>query len=63
MKSGYKIEWTDNALEELKTIYQYLEKNWTEKELRNLSTEIERTIKLISNNPKITDSKCLATPQ
>jgi len=53
MKSGYKIEWTDNALEELKTIYQYLEKNWTEKELRNLSTEIERTIKLISNNPKI----------
>ena len=53
MKSGYKIEWTDNALNELKATYQYLEENWTEKELRNLSSEIERTIKLISENPKL----------
>lgn len=53
MKSGYKIQWTDNALNELKATYKHLEENWTEKELRNLSTEIERTIKLISNNPQI----------
>ena len=53
MKSGYKVEWTDNALNELKATYEYLEKNWTEKELRNLSSEIERTIKLISDNPKL----------
>ena len=53
MKSGYKIEWTDNALNELIATYQYLEENWTEKELRNLSSEIERTIKLISENPKL----------
>jgi len=37
----------------LKTTYQYLEENWTEKELKKLSLEIERTIKLISDNPKI----------
>jgi len=53
MKGGYKIEWTDNALNELKATYQYLEENWTEKELRNLSTEIERTIILISDNPRL----------
>ncbi len=30
MKSGYKIEWTDNALSELRNTYKYLEDNWTE---------------------------------
>ena len=53
MKSGYKIAWTDNALSELKATYKYLEENWTEREIKNLSIEIERTIKLISNDPKI----------
>jgi len=53
MKSGYKVEWTYNALNELKATYEYLEENWTEKELKNLSLEIERTIKLISANPKL----------
>ncbi len=53
MKSGYKIEWTDNALSELKQTYQYLEENWTEKELRNLSNAIEKTLKLISCNPNL----------
>ena len=53
MKSGYKIEWTDNAISELEVIFNYLEKNWTENELRNLSNEIERTVKLISINPNL----------
>lgn len=51
MKSGYKIEWTDNAIAELRATYKYLEDNWTEKELRSLSAEIDRTVHLISNNP------------
>ncbi len=29
MKNGYKILWTDNALEELQETYSYLELNWT----------------------------------
>ena len=53
MKNGYKIEWTDNALSELKLTFEYIENNWTGKELRKLSQEIERTINLISNNPNI----------
>ena len=53
MKSGYKIKWTDNALSELKTTFEYIENNWTEKELRKLSNEIERTLNLISNNPNL----------
>ncbi len=53
MKSGYKVEWTDHALSELKQTYQYLEENWTSKELTKLSLDIERTISLISKNPKM----------
>lgn len=53
MKNGYKIEWTDNALFELTKTYQYLEENWTPKELNKLSLAIEQTISLISKNPNI----------
>ena len=53
MKSGYKIEWTDNALTELRQTFNYLEQNWTERELKKISFEIERIIRLISIDPKI----------
>ena len=53
MKSGYKIKWTHHAFSELKDTFEYLEENWTEKELIKLSKEIERTIKLISANPEL----------
>ena len=51
MGNGYRIVWTDNALHELRVTFEYIENNWTEKELRKLSNEIESTINLISNNP------------
>ena len=35
MKNGYKILWTDNALRELEKTIEFLEENWTEKEIRN----------------------------
>lgn len=53
MESGYKIEWTEHALTELSELYDYLEMNWTEREMSNLSNEIEKTIRLISINPKL----------
>lgn len=53
MENGYKILWTDNALFELQETYDYLETNWTERELRNLSTELEKTLSLISKSPKL----------
>ena len=51
MKSGYKIEWTDNALDELKATFKYLEDNWTDRELSRLSNELDRVLNLISINP------------
>lgn len=53
MESGYEIIWTDNALEELASTYQYLESNFPEKVLFNLSHEIEKVSYLISRNPHL----------
>lgn len=53
MISGYKILWTQHAVSELKEIVQYLEENWTERELRNFSEELDHTIELISKNPEL----------
>jgi len=53
MKSGYKILWTNYALNELAKTYEYLEVNFTEKELNRLSIEIDKVLKLISNTPRL----------
>lgn len=53
MKNGFKILWTDYALEELENTIEYLEGNWTEKELQNLAVNIEKTLILISQNPDL----------
>lgn len=51
MKSGYDIVWTPNALKELDQTIEYLEKNFSEKEIKMLANKIESTISLISKNP------------
>lgn len=53
MESGYKILWTDHALSELEQIVGYLEENWSERELKKFSRILDRTIELISDNPKL----------
>ena len=53
MKNGYKILWTDFALKELESTIEYLEENWTEKELKNLASKLEETLSLISQNPDL----------
>ncbi|WP_120181895.1 type II toxin-antitoxin system RelE/ParE family toxin [Pelobium manganitolerans] len=51
MKSGYKIRWTSHALSELKHTINYLRLNFSERELKRLASEIERTLDLITENP------------
>lgn len=53
MKSGYKIRWTDAALEELQQTLNYLEENFSENEIQKLARKIETTTQLISQNPLI----------
>lgn len=53
MKSGYNILWTPNAREELEKTIEYLELNFTDKELKKLAVKIEEVTELISHNPHI----------
>ncbi|WP_158837454.1 type II toxin-antitoxin system RelE/ParE family toxin [Polaribacter sp. L3A8] len=53
MKSGFKIFWTDHAISELKETLEYLEYQWTERELRIFSAKLDHTITLISKSPEI----------
>ena len=53
MKSGYRVSWTDHALEELRNTVEYLELNFSEREIKNLSERIENTLRLVSANPSI----------
>ncbi len=46
MKSGFKILWTDFALAELEKTIDYLQENWTEKELGVLFLKLEETLSL-----------------
>ena len=53
MKNGYKILWTQHALNELQITFEYLEKNWSKKSMKNLAKEIEKVVELIASNPEI----------
>lgn len=53
MESGYNIFWTDHALSELADTYEYLELNFTPREMKNLSLEIDQVLQLISKKPKL----------
>lgn len=51
MVNGYKVLWTEHALSELSGIIEYLEENWTERELRKFSHALDHIVELISKNP------------
>ncbi|HLA96157.1 MAG TPA: type II toxin-antitoxin system RelE/ParE family toxin [Pyrinomonadaceae bacterium] len=53
MKSGYRVAWTDHALEELSQTFKYLQLNFSEKEISRLAYKIESVISYISKYPKL----------
>lgn len=53
MKSGYKVVWTDHALDELRQTISYIEQNFSEREIQRLANKIESTLALIATNPTI----------
>lgn len=53
MKSGYRIFWTEHAASELDQTIQYLQTEFSAKEISKLLIKLEETLELISINPKI----------
>ena len=51
MKNTYKLIWSEEALNNLKGIVDYLEKNWTSREITKFAQLLENQLKLIEENP------------
>jgi plasmid stabilization system protein ParE len=51
MKSTYKIVWSDEALNSLRDIIEYLENRWTRKEIENFARLLDKQLELIASNP------------
>jgi len=51
MKNTYKLIWSEEALNNLKGIVDYLEKNWTSREITKFAQLLEKQLKLIEENP------------
>lgn len=53
MQSGYKLFWSDRALDDLQNIINYLNEKWTQKEIRNFVRRLDKRIELIFGNPRL----------
>lgn len=51
MKNTYKLLWSDEALNNLKGIVDYLENRWTKREIKKFALLLEKQLKLIEENP------------
>lgn len=50
---AFKIIWSPKAVDTFENVIDYLQTNWTEKEIRNFVMETEHVIHLISVNPHL----------
>ena len=53
MESGYKIEWSEEAIRNLDGIIDYLKREWTDKEIIKFVSKLDKAINLISTNPNL----------
>lgn len=51
MKNGFKARWSLEAEETFDAVIEYLENNWTEKEVRNFVLKSNKVIGQIEKNP------------
>ena len=51
MKNTYKLIWSDEALNNLKGIIDYLENRWTKREIKKFIQLLDKQLKLIADNP------------
>ena len=53
MDSEYKILWTDEAINNLGEILDYLKNRWTQHEIANFKKKLNKQIGLIEKNPAL----------
>ena len=57
MENTYKLIWSEEALENLKGIIDYLERSWTTREIKKFARLLDKNFNLIKENPH-TYPKC-----
>ena len=53
MRSGYRLFWSDESLRDLQNIIDYLNSNWTQKEIQNFVKRLDKRLEIIIGNPKL----------
>ncbi len=53
MGSDFKVFWTDEAIKNLQSIMDYLDCQWTQREIDNFKKKLAKQIELIEKNPKL----------
>jgi plasmid stabilization system protein ParE len=51
MKNTYKLVWSEEAITNLKGIFDYLEYQWTKRELQNFSKLLQEKLTLLQSRP------------
>ena len=51
MKNISKVVWSEEANKNLKKVIQYLEENWTEKEIKKFLKKLNKHISIIQSQP------------
>ena len=50
---AYKLFWTEEAINDLEDILDYLTRKWSQKEVKNFTNKLKKHLELISQFPKI----------
>lgn len=53
MQSGYKLFWSERALNDLENIIGYLTRKWTPKEIQKFARKLDKRLEIISANPRL----------
>jgi plasmid stabilization system protein ParE len=53
MVYDYKLFWSDEAVNNLESILDYLQKQWSQKEVDNFKTQLKKQLDLILKFPKL----------
>lgn len=51
MPNGYKLIWSKRASKDLAGVLAYLESKWTEREIRNFFSNLEKHLNIIKEHP------------
>ncbi|MCX6277957.1 MAG: type II toxin-antitoxin system RelE/ParE family toxin [Bacteroidetes bacterium] len=53
MDSDFEIYWSNESIDNLESIFEYLSTNWSQKEVNNFKRKLAKQLDLIVSNPKL----------